>query len=103
MNLSDLQTKVDKYIKSTKTGYFSELSNLAQLSEEVGELARIINRLYGQQTQKPNEIISKQALADELADILFVLTCLANQTDTNLNKAIQANFQKKESRDKNRN
>lgn len=103
MNLKDLQTKVDNYIKSTKAGYFTELSNLAQLTEEVGELARIISRKYGEQTAKPQEDTSKEALADELADILFVLTCLANQTDTNLTEAVKTNFAKKESRDKNRN
>lgn len=102
MNLTDLQEIIDNHIKETKTGYFSELSNLAQLTEEVGELARIINRLYGQQTKKDNETISKEALADELADILFVTICLANQTEINLQEAFQQNLQKKQVRDKNR-
>jgi len=103
MNINEHQEKVDKFIKSTKTGYFTELSNLAQLTEEVGELSRIINRTYGNQTSKPTENITKEALADELADILFVLSCIANQTEIDLSEAITKNFQKKESRDKNRN
>jgi NTP pyrophosphatase (non-canonical NTP hydrolase) len=102
LTVKELQQKVDEYVKKTKTGYFAELSNLAQLTEEIGELARIINRLHGQQKAKHNEDISQEALADELADILFVTTCLANQLNIDLESAIAKNFQKKELRDKNR-
>jgi len=101
-NITELQKAINTWIQSTKKGYFSELSNLAQLTEEVGELARIINRLYGDQTAKDNDNTSKESLADELADIIFVTICLANQTNTDLNQAIQKNLQKKSIRDKNR-
>ena len=104
-NMSDLtlqqyQKTVDDWIKTVGVRYFSELTNLAQLVEEVGELARIMSRTYGEQSFKRPEEPSD--LADELADVLFVLTCIANQTGVNLTEAVQKNIKKKTSRDKDR-
>jgi NTP pyrophosphatase (non-canonical NTP hydrolase) len=100
VNLNELQFMVDKWIKEIGKGYFSELTNTAILMEEVGELARIIARKYGDQISKKNE--TQENLADELADVLWIVTCLANQTGVNLNQAILQNFEKKTKRDKNR-
>lgn len=98
--LNELQKKVDDWIKSVGVRYFSELTNLAQLTEEVGELARIISRTYGEQSWKTGE--KPGQISDELADVLFVLVCLANQTGVDLEQAMQRNLEKKFSRDKDR-
>lgn len=96
ITLNDLQKSVDDWIKTFGVRYFSELTNLAQLVEEVGELARIMSREYGDQSFKAGE---KPELADELADVLFVLVCIANQTDVDLSEAMAANLSKKSRRD----
>jgi len=88
---------VDDWIKAHGVRYFDELTNMALLSEEVGEVARIIARKYGEQSFKEGE--EEVELADELADVLFVLICLANQTGVNLSEAIEKNLQKKTQRD----
>jgi NTP pyrophosphatase (non-canonical NTP hydrolase) len=98
--LGDLQKRVDDWIKNVGVRYFSELTNLAQLTEEVGELARIINRTYGEQSWKSDE--KRGEISDELADVLFVLVCLANQTGVDLEQAVQRNMEKKMARDKDR-
>ena len=99
MELSELQRRVDAWIKEYGERYFNELTNMAVLTEEVGELARIMARKYGDQSFKEGE---KCNLADEMADVLWVLTCLANQTGVDLTAAMEANFAKKTSRDKER-
>ena len=100
ITLEAAQTKVDQWIQSIGVRYFSELTNLAQLMEEVGELSRIISRKYGEQSFKSGE--SADNLADEIGDVLFVLICLANQTGVDLTEAFQRNLEKKTVRDKNR-
>jgi len=100
MTIKEAQEIVDKWINTTGVRYFSELTNLAQLVEEVGEVARVISRTYGDQSFKKSEKGKK--LADELADVLFVLICLANQTGVDLTEALQRNIEKKTKRDKNR-
>lgn len=95
--LRDAQRRVDDWIQSKGVRYFSELTNLAQLVEEVGEVARIISRTYGDQSFKEDD--HKVELSDELADVLFVLCCLANQTGVDLQQALEANFAKKTARD----
>ncbi len=100
MTILEAQEKVDKWIKKYGVRYFNELTNMAILTEEVGELARIIVRKFGEQSFKKGE--EKQDLADEIADVLFVLICIANQTNTDLTDALEKNFMKKTSRDKNR-
>lgn len=100
ISLNQAQEIVDNWIKTIGGKYFSELTNLGQLTEEVGELARIITRKYGDQTSKASE--SDMNLSDEIADILFVLICLANQTGVNLTEAFNKNIEKKTIRDKNR-
>ncbi len=97
MQLNELQKEVDNWINSTGVRYFNELTNTAILMEEVGELARIMARKYGEQSFKKGEEAIN--LADEMADILWVLVCLANQTGVNLNEAILQNFKKKSERD----
>ena len=97
ITLEKLQRIIDKWVKDYGVRYFSELTNLAVLMEEMGELARIMSREYGDQSFKAEE--SGQDLADELADVLFVLICIANQTGTDLTAAIQANLEKKTQRD----
>jgi NTP pyrophosphatase (non-canonical NTP hydrolase) len=99
ITVKQLQASVDNWIKQYGGGYFSELTNMAVLTEEVGELARVISRKYGDQVAKPSENLN---LADELADVLWVVTCIANQTGTDLTEAFHNNLQKKISRDKNR-
>jgi NTP pyrophosphatase (non-canonical NTP hydrolase) len=100
MTIEQLQETVDQWIKTTGIRYFNELTNTAILMEEVGEVARIMARRYGEQSEKESD---KQAdLADEMADVLFVLVCLANQTGINLTTAFEKNLQKKTSRDKDR-
>ncbi len=97
ITLSELQQRVDHWIKTVGVRYFSELTNTAVLMEEVGELARIMSRKYGDQSFKEGETDEK--LADEMADVLWVLVCLANQTGVDLTKAIESNIQKKTQRD----
>lgn len=100
MTLQQAQHQVDEWIKSTGTGYFSELTNMAILAEEVGEVARLMSRLYGDQRSKPEDL--RKNLPDELADVLWVLLCLANQTGTDLTEAFRKNMEKKTLRDKER-
>lgn len=100
MTISELQDRVDSWIKDYGVRYFSELTNMAILTEEVGELARIMARRYGEQSEKESD--KNLDLGDEMADVLWVLTCLANQTGIDLEKAMEKNFQKKTLRDKDR-
>jgi NTP pyrophosphatase (non-canonical NTP hydrolase) len=100
MTINEAQQKVDEWIKSTGVRYFNELTNMAILTEEVGEVARIIARKYGEQSSKKSD--EDFDLADEFADVLFVLICLANQTGVDLDKALEKNLLKKETRDKDR-
>ncbi len=93
----EYQREVDKWIKEVGVRYFSELTNLAQLMEEVGEVARIMSRTYGEQSFKDSE--TRGDLADELADVFFVLTCIANQTGVDLSDALKKNLEKKTRRD----
>lgn len=97
MTLQETQQRIDDWIKNFGVRYFSELTNLAQLVEEVGELARIMSRTYGDQSFKKSD--EGADLADELADVLFVLVCIANQTGVDLNEALERNLQKKTARD----
>ncbi|MCD7816865.1 MAG: nucleotide pyrophosphohydrolase [Bacteroides sp.] len=99
MTLEEAQKTVDNWIKTYGVRYFSELTNMAVLTEEVGELARIMARTYGDQSFKEGE---KHNLADEMADVLWVLICLANQTGVDLTEAFRKNLEKKTSRDKDR-
>ena len=99
MTLEEAQKTVDNWIKTYGVRYFSELTNMAVLTEEVGELARVMSRKYGVQSFKPGE---KDNLDDEMADVLWVLICLANQTGVNLTEAFQRNLEKKTNRDKER-
>ena len=99
MTLEEAQKTVDNWIKTYGVRYFSELTNMAVLTEEVGELARIMARTYGDQSFKEGE---KHDLADEMADVLWVLICLANQTGVDLTVAFRKNLEKKTSRDKDR-
>ena len=91
------QREVDEWIREVGVRYFSELTNLAQLVEEVGEVARIMSRTYGEQSFKENE--TRRELGDELADVFFVLTCIANQTGVDLTEVLRRNFEKKTRRD----
>ena len=100
MTLREAQAKVDEWIKTYGVRYFNELTNMAILTEEVGEVARIIARRYGEQSFKSGE--EKTDLDDELADVLWVLLCLANQTGTDLTAAFEKNMQKKTARDNKR-
>lgn len=100
MTLTEAQQLVDNWIKTTGVRYFNELTNMALLTEEVGELARIIARLYGEQSFKPGK--EKEDAADEMADILFVLLCLANQCNVDLTDALKRNLEKKSTRDADR-
>jgi len=96
MTIQEAQQRVDAWIKEYGVRYFSELTNMACLTEEVGELARVIARRYGDQSAKPGE---KLDLSEELADVLWVLICLANQTGVDLNTALERSFEKKTARD----
>ena len=100
MTLQQAQSDVDQWIKTVGVRYFSELTNMAILTEEVGELARIMARKYGDQSFKESN--KDQDLGDEMADVLWVLICLANQTGVNLTDALQKNFEKKTQRDRER-
>lgn len=97
MTLDELQSTVDQWIKTYGVRYFSELTNTAVLMEEVGELARVMARKYGDQSSKASDL--RYSLQDEMADVLWVLVCLANQTGVNLEEAIVANLKKKTQRD----
>ena len=99
MTLEEAQKEVDSWIKTYGVRYFSELTNMTVLTEEVGELARVMARKYGDQSFKQGE---KDNLADEMADVLWVLICLANQTVVNLTEAFRQNLEKKTNRDKDR-
>lgn len=100
ITLAELQEIVDEWIKTVGVRYFNELTNMAILTEEVGEVARIIARKYGEQSFKDSDL--EKDLGDELADVLWVLVCLANQTGVDLTDAFKRNLQKKSSRDKSR-
>lgn len=104
MELRDYQQKVDEWIKTYGVRYFDEKTNMILLTEEIGELSRLVARVYGEQSFKKelsqDEI--KNQLGDEMADILFVLTCLSNQMNIDLESAVKKNFDKKTSRDKDR-
>lgn len=97
MQIREAQQQIDEWIKTVGVSYFSELTNLAQLMEEVGEVARLMSRTYGDQSFKDSE--QDRDLGDELADVLFVLMCIANQTGIDLTEALQRNLVKKTRRD----
>ena len=100
MEITQLQQEVDEWIKTVGVRYFSELTNMAILTEEVGELARIMARTYGDQSFKKSDL--NKDLGDEMADVLWVLICLANQTGIDLTDALKKNIEKKTNRDKDR-
>lgn len=100
ISIRQAQEMVDKWIKTYGVRYFNELTNMAILTEEVGEVARIIARKYGEQSFKESD--KQKDLGDEMADVLWVLLCLANQTGINMTEAFQKNLEKKTSRDKER-
>lgn len=100
LTLDEAQQQVDTWINTTGVRYFNELTNMAMLTEEVGEVARIIARRYGEQSEKESD--KAKDLGDEMADVLWVLICLANQTGVNLTEAFQKNLEKKTQRDKDR-
>jgi NTP pyrophosphatase (non-canonical NTP hydrolase) len=106
MTLKEAQLSVDQWIKKYGVRYFSELTNMAVLTEEVGELAKIIARRYGEQSWKDSDPRAadngREALGDEMADVLWVLLCLANQTGIDLTEELRKNLEKKTTRDKNR-
>jgi NTP pyrophosphatase (non-canonical NTP hydrolase) len=100
MTIQEAQQTVDAWIKQHGVRYFNELTNMAMLTEEVGEVARIIARRYGEQSEKESD--KQKDLGDEMADVLFVLICLANQTGVNLTEALAKNLSKKTMRDSER-
>lgn len=100
ITLKEAQLKVDEWIRTYGVRYFNELTNMAILTEEVGEVARIMSRKYGEQSFKKED--ENASLSDEMADVLWVLICLANQTGIDLTDAFQKNLEKKTNRDKNR-
>lgn len=100
MTITEAQNTVDHWINTVGVRYFDELTNMAMLTEEVGEVARIIARRYGEQSEKESD--KNKDLGDELADVLFVLICLANQTGVNLTEALEKNLDKKSIRDSTR-
>src|SRR5690606_16718984 len=100
MTIAEAQQTVDNWIKTTGVRYFNELTNMAILTEEVGEVARIMARRYGEQSEKPSD--TQADLGDELADVLWVVICLANQTGVDLTEAFRRNLEKKSTRDKDR-
>ena len=97
MTLQEAQQSIDQWIKTTGVRYFSELTNMAILTEEVGEVARLMSRIYGDQSFKETD--KEKSLSDELADVLWVLICFANQTGVDLTQALRRNFDKKNIRD----
>lgn len=100
LTLREAQQTVDQWITTTGVRYFNELTNMAILTEEVGEVARLMSRMYGEQSFKESD--KEKALADELADVLWVLLCIANQTGVDLTDALHKNLEKKTARDKDR-
>jgi len=100
MTIKEAQQKVDDWIKTTGVRYFSELTNMAILTEEVGEVARLMSRTYGDQSFKDSD--KSKNLSEELADVLWVLICIANQTGVDLTEALEKNFEKHNTRDANR-
>ena len=100
ISIRQAQQQVDEWINTTGVRYFSELTNMAILTEETGEVARLMSRLYGDQSFKESD--KEKNLADELADVLWVLLCIANQTGVDLTEALKKNFEKKNMRDANR-
>jgi NTP pyrophosphatase (non-canonical NTP hydrolase) len=104
MEIKSYQKQVDEWINTTGVRYFNELTNMAILTEEVGEFARLMARIYGEQSFKLplSDSEAREKLADEMADIFWVLTCLANQTGIDLESALEKNMDKKNSRDKDR-
>ena len=106
MTIKEVQERVDKWIKAYGVRYFSELTNMTVLTEEVGELARVMARKYGEQSWKPTDPRAsdngEKALREEMADVLWVLLCLANQTGVDLTEALEESFRKKTLRDKDR-
>ena len=100
MTIQEAQLKVDGWIQTTGVRYFSELTNMAILTEEVGEVARLMSRMYGDQSFKESD--KNKNLSDELADVLWVLICIANQTGVDLTEALNKNFEKKNMRDADR-
>ncbi|MEI8109653.1 MAG: nucleotide pyrophosphohydrolase [Chitinophagia bacterium] len=100
ITIEQAQTRVDEWIRTIGVRYFNELTNLGILMEEVGELSRLMVRKYGEQSWKDSE--NSRDLSDEMADVLWVLICLANQTGVNLTEALEKNFEKKTNRDANR-
>ncbi len=100
MTIQQAQQKVDAWIKTTGVRYFSELTNMAILTEEVGEVARLMSRIYGEQSFKESD--TNRNLSEELADVFWVLICIANQTGVDLTEALQKNFEKHNTRDANR-
>ncbi len=97
MTIKEAQQQIDQWIRTTGVRYFNELTNMAMLTEEVGEVARIMARRYGEQSYKKSD--KSKELDDELADVLFVLICIANQTGVDLTKALEKNLEKKTRRD----
>ena len=100
MTIEEAQKRVDNWIKTYGVRYFDPLTNMAQLTEEVGEVARVMSRTYGEQSWKPGD--KHKDLADELADVLWVTLCIANQTGIDLDAALERNFDKKTQRDSHR-
>lgn len=100
MTIQEAQEKIDGWIRTVGVRYFSELTNMAILTEEVGEVARIMSRKYGEQSFKESD--KNKELADELADVMWVLLCIANQTGVDMTTALEKNFEKKNIRDANR-
>lgn len=100
LTLKDAQTKVHEWVTKTGVRYFNELTNLGILMEEVGELSRLMVRIYGEQSFKESD--KKESLPDEIADVLWVLICIANQTGVDLTKVLEKNFEKKNIRDNER-
>lgn len=100
MTIEEAQKQVDQWITTTGVRYFNELTNMAMLTEEVGEVARVIARKYGEQSEKDSD--KSHDLGDELADVLWVVICLANQTGVDLTEAFRKNLEKKSTRDKDR-
>lgn len=100
MTIKEAQEQIDGWIRTVGVRYFSELTNMAILTEEVGEVARIMARQYGEQSSKESD--KKKELADELADVMWVLLCIANQTGVDMTAALEQNFEKKNIRDANR-
>jgi NTP pyrophosphatase (non-canonical NTP hydrolase) len=102
LTLKAYQSQVDRWVRTFGVRYFNEMTNLAILTEEVGEVARVMARTYGEQSFKSEQHAHDSSLADELADVLFVVTCIANQTGIDLAAAVEKNLEKKSRRDSSR-